>query len=333
MLIACGDNLPAVPTDAVADGDAPPDTPRPPGGCDWAELDDALNDLSLANGVAEPTALTLANGTTTICGEIDVGHFDGASVDSDAFEVAVASRIELRVELAGDVTTSGLEVRVLDAGGAIVDTGAYLGSHVAFQTALIPGQYRLVVIASNPAELATAIPYKLRTSVPPACAAVTRAAAFVETADGPQSDRNDMVEVRYAPSTLTLTSATNDDPEDSGLITVAGTDVRITGTSDDVDGPDDFKDRDTYLIETGTHDELAVRIDWTGNADLDFFVFPEDSTTKIGSGTRVGMTAPESGAFPVLPNTRYWLWVGSFDSTTDLPLDYDVSLCPTLFEP
>jgi hypothetical protein len=333
ILIACGDNLPAVPTDAT-DGDAPPDTPRPPAGCDWAELDDALNDLALANGVAEPTALTLASTTTTICGQVDVGHAASSVVDSDAFEVTAVSRIDLRVELAGEAAAlAGLEVRVVDAGGAIVDAGAYLGSHVAFQTTLLPGGYRLVVVASNPTEVATAIPYKLRTTVPPACAAVSRAAAVVENGDGPQSDRNDMVEVRYAPTTFALTAATNDDPEDTGLITVAGTDVRITGTSANVDGPDAFKDRDTYLIETGAHDELAVRIDWTANADLDFFVFAEGTTTKVASGTRVGMAAPELATFPVLPSTRYWLWVGSFDSTTALPLDYDVTLCPTQFEP
>lgn len=295
------------------------------------ELDDALNDLALANGVAEPTSLTLST-ATTICGQVDVGHFDGVSVDSDAFEVAVTASMQLRIELAGEAAAlAGLEVRVLDATGAVVDAGAFVGSHVAFDSGLLPGTYRLVVIATNPADLATAIPYQLRTRAATACAAVTRTAAFVESGDGPQSNRNDMVEVRYAPDERTLTAATNDDPEASGVVTEAGSDVRITGTSDDVDGADDFKDRDTYLIETGAHDELAVRIDWTGDADFDFFVFAEGTTTKLASGTRVAKTAPELATFPVLPATRYWLWVGGFDSTVELPLDYDVTLCPTQF--
>jgi hypothetical protein len=332
-LVACGnDRAPTSLVDAPPDTSILPDTPTPPAGCDWAELDDALNDLTLANGAAEPTNLTFDQ-SLIVCGRVDPGHFADPVVDIDSFAFTIATRAELRVDFAGAAATlAGLEVRVIDGSGAIVDRGRFLGSHIAFHTALGPGGYRLVVIASNPVEPAAAIDYKLRVSLPVPCERVTRAADFMETDDGAQSDRNDVVEIRYAPDERALTAAANDAPESSGVITAAGTDVLLAGTSADVDSADDFRDRDSFLIETGAHDELALRVDWTGDADLDVFVFPENAIAELASGTAVGKTGPERVVTPVLPNTRYWLWVGAYDSSSGAN-DYEISLCPSSFTP
>lgn len=332
-LVACGNDVaPTAPIDAGPDAPVLPDTPPPPAGCDWAELDDALNDLTLANGVAEATNLTFAE-ALTICGRVDTGHFADPVVDVDAYAFAVATRGELRIDLAAEAAAlAGLEVRVIDGTGSIVDRGSYLGSHVVFHTTLNPGTYRLVVVAEGTADPASGIDYKLRASPPAGCDQVTAAPAFAEASDGPQHDRNDVIEIRYALGERVLTAAANDDPEASSVITEAGTHVRITGSSADVDVADDFRDRDTFLFETGAHDELALRVDWAGDADLDVFVFPEDSIAELASGTAVSKIAPERAVLPVLPNTRYWLWVGAYDASTGA-IDYEISLCPSAFDP
>jgi len=329
-LAACGtDRAPVGPLadSSLADTTQLPDAPP---GCSYAEQSDLLNDLTLGNGAAEETQLTLAD-TLVICGRIDTQHFLEDRVDVDAFRITLADRTELRVDFAGEAGgLAGLEVTVVDDTNVIVDRGRFLGTHVAFQTTLAAGAYRLVVTATNPTDLAAGFDYKLRAvATPAACARVTAAAAYTEATDGPQSTANDLIEIRYATGARTLTTAADDDPEPSGLTTLA-TDLRITGQSADVTGADDFRDRDTYLFETGAHDELALRVDWTGDADLDVFVFPEGAVAEIGRGTTVGKLGPERAVFPVLANTRYWLWVGAYASST-AQVAYDVTLCPTTF--
>lgn len=330
MIAACGTDRAPVNSLVDSTSDTPPDTPTPPTGCDYAELDDLLNDPTLGNGSAELTQLTLAN-TLVICGRVDTQHLIEDRVDVDAFQITLADRTELRFDFAGNASAlARLEVTVVDDSNVTVERGRFLGTHVAFHTALAAGNYRLVVTATNASDLAVGFDYKLRAVANPAvCARVTATAAYAEATDGPQSTGNDMIEIRYATGARTLTTANNDDPEPSSL-TTAATDLRISGQAADVDGADDFRDRDTYLFETGAHDELAIRIDWTGDADLDVFVFPESTVVEIGRGTTVGKTAPERAVFPVLANTRYWLWVGSYDSS-GATVDYDVTLCPTTF--
>ena len=331
-IAACGTDRAPVSSLVDATRDSSPDTPTPPAGCDYAEQSDLLNDPTLGNGLAEQTQLILAD-PLVICGRVDNQHLIEDRVDVDAFQITLAARTELRVDFAGAASAlAGLEVTVVDDVNVVVERGRFLGTHVTFHTTLASGNYRLVVTATNPRDLATGFDYQLRVVAnPAACARVTATAAYAEATDGPQSTGNDLIEIRYATGARTLTTANNDDPEPSGITTTA-TDLRITGHAADIDGADDFRDRDTYLFETGAHDELALRIDWIGDADLDVFVFPEATVAEIGRGTTVGKTAPERAVFPVLASTRYWLWVGSYESS-GAAVDYDVTLCPTTFVP
>jgi hypothetical protein len=334
-LAACGDNQ-IPPIEPVVD--APPDSPNFPAGCDWAEQSDVTNDFTISNFTSEATHLVLAK-SATICARIDNNHYDtlGGTVDVDGFELTLDAPAQVLVTFVGPAEAlTSVEVEVLESDKTLLDRGAFLGSHAAFRTALIPGTYQLGVIAKNPADIDAAFDYKLRVVVDPPdtrCPALTATAAYVETNDGPQNNRNDVLEVRYAPDERVLTAANNDDPEDTGLTTAAETNLRITGTSADVDPADDFRDRDTYLVTTGAHDQLTVRVDWTGDADFDFLLLPEGATTEIASSATISKTAPELATFPVLPNTRYWLWVGSFDSSVGLPIDYSITLCPTQTAP
>jgi hypothetical protein len=219
---------------------------------------------------------------------------------------------------------------VLDRTNAVVAAGTLLGAQAVFATTLAAGRYRLAVRATNASDLAAPLDYRLRLAADAPdtrCAPPTTAAAYTEANDGAQNNRNDVVEVRYTPAERALTAAANDAPEDTA-ITTATASVRIAGTSADVDAPDEFKDRDSYLVTTGAHDRLTIRVDWTGDADFDFLVFPEGTVAEIASGTAVAKLAPELATFPVLANTRYWLWIASYDTTTGLPITYSATLCP-----
>jgi hypothetical protein len=273
-----------------------------------------------------------------ICGQINNQHLIDQRVDIDGYKLAVTSTAQTLVSLGfpdGAPALTRIEVKIVDEGGTLIDSGIVLGSHATFQSTLRAGNYVLIVSATNPTDIATPVDYRLRITKDTAnrCPPVTATAAYVENKDGAQNNRNDVVDVNYTPDVRALTAANNDNPEPTGLTTAADTNVRISGVSANVDAADEFKDRDTYLIATGAHDEIAIRIDWTGDADLDFLLFPENTVAEIGRGTSVGKTAPEASTFPVLPNTNYWLWVGSYDSSAGLPVNYDISICPTQFEP
>jgi hypothetical protein len=329
-LVACGDNR-APPVDPIVD--AGPDATNFPAGCDWVEQSDVTNDFTISNFTSEVTNLVLSQ-SATICAQVNNNHRDpvGGTIDVDGFELTLTVPAQVFVTFVGPAgTLDSVDVSIMEADDLIIDHGGFLGTHAAFQTALIPGTYQLGVVAKAAADIAAPFDYKLRVVVDTPdtrCPASTATAAYAEQSDGPQSDRNDVLDVSYAPDVRALTTVNNDDPEDTGVVT-ATDNVLITGTSADVDAADDFKDRDTYLVTTGAHDQLTVRIDWMGDADFDFLLLPEDSTVELASGSTVGKTAPELATFPVLPNTRYWLWVGSFDSSADLPVDYRITLCPT----
>jgi hypothetical protein len=325
---ACG-------SDAVPDRPPLPVDAALPPGCDYAETYDGTNDIDVTSGAAETTAI-LIGAPRAICGAVDHQHFDATAqaIDRDAYELRVApgARLAILIDLTADAALLGaLDVELRDAFGAVVDTTRALGTHAILQSTLGPGAYRLVVVARGAADLAAPIPYRIAVTADDfaaRCPAATAAPAYTEPVD--ETLANDVVEIRYAPlPARTLTAAVDDAPEPTGIALAPGAPVRISGTSAALDGADDFQDRDTYLITTGAHDVLAVRVDWLGaDADLDLHVFPEDATEPVGRGTTVARAAPETATFPVLRDTRYWLWVGSFDSTTGAPVAYDVTLCP-----
>ena len=319
VLVACGDNAvapDALPIDAV---DAAPDTPTPPAGCDWAELFDATNHTA-----PETTGLAFAT-QLVMCGHVDAGHTNTTTmlVDADAFGFSLASERSIRVELAGDFGALGVELSIVNRFGDPVTTSTFAGTHAVTAAKLPAGSYGVAVRAIG-TEPASAVAYEATITVDAASCMVTAAAAYTESA----SD-DDVVEVRFTgdPALRRVLTSAADAPEPTGL--VLGAPVRITGTSANVDAADDFHDRDTYEITTGaTVDTLAVRVDWSAPAvDLDVLVFPASTLPEIAGATRVSTSGPETATFAVLPSTSYWIWIGGYDTSTGLPITYDVSLC------
>jgi hypothetical protein len=317
--------------DAVTFADAPLT-----GTCDYTEHDDVDNAAT-----AETTALTVGGAPRTICGAIDRGHLSGDVVDDDVYAIAVAAGgadLVVRLDGAGAAYLTEVLVEIQDAAGNGHGYGVYVVDHGVMTTHLAAGTYSVVVEARHVAEIETTVPYHvtIAADVPSMhCPKITAAANHVEADDGKDFAANDMIYI--VGGAETLTPSATDAPDDTGLVVTSEMSYRITGSSAKVDvappDGDDYNDRDTFLISTGADtNELDLRLDWTGATnDLDFFLFPEvvGNTTPLDIGGGATSTFGEVQTIAVAPSSRYWLWVGGFDSSKALPTTYDVSICGT----
>ena len=339
LLVACGGGSSHHP-DA-----APADAPKPPPGCDYAELQDGTNDFLQQMYMPENTHVAFST-KSVICGTINNGHFDSTQndVDVDDYQFTVDADTDALVTLTG----SGLEnihqvlVEAYDPGaGAGLGTSTFTYDHSAMLVHFATGTNELSVEAYASADIAAPVPYKLQiaTDMPMTrCPQVTAAANYTEAHDGTAHTGNDVIAIDYnATPPDSLTPATTDLPEPTPLVVAPATSYRITGTSDTVTSTDSYLDRDTYAIMTGANtNQLTVRLDWAAaTADLDFGLFDENPSpvTDIGGGFLTGNGGPEIQTIAVKPNTTYWLWTGAFMGSTGQPITYDFSLCGETFAP
>jgi hypothetical protein len=243
LLACCGDNT-VVPDALVAD--AAPDTPTPPAGCDWAELFDADNHTM-------PELTNLAFKTQLVmCGRVDT------ALDSDAFGFSLAGGRAIRVELAGELGALGVELSIVNRFGDPLTTSRFVGAHAVTAAALPAGSYGVAVRMLD--ETAAPIAYTMAITADVSTCHVTGAAAFTEN-----NAPNDVVEVRFTGDPALRRVLTNGSPASTNL--TIGPSVRITGTSANVDAPDEFRDRDTFAITTGTTDRYAHRAARLDRAD------------------------------------------------------------------
>jgi hypothetical protein len=328
----------------------PPDTPAPPPGCDFGELDDMNNDdITSMSGLPETTNLMFAT-QTVLCGRIDTTHFDSARtiVDVDSYLFSVPTDSDVLVQLSGTGAEALTDVEVaLFAGNRTVNTGTFLGTHAVMNAHLPAGAYELTVFAANMTAPATPVDYKVKILVDQPttrCGKLATPATYTEANDGAGDAGNDMVEVRYVQNgtmNRVLTAAA-DAPEPTNIVTTAGTSYRITGTMAPVNAADEYQDRDAYLLRTGNDtNQLTVRLNWPGDkADLDYMLFTETKVPEIADGFLIAPMEEEFQTFSVLPNTNYWLWIGAYDFIDQgqtvpptLPVVYNASICADNYTP
>lgn len=302
--------------------------------CDYTESGDATN-----NTAAEASSVTIGAGTKSLCGKVDPGHYDAVqkSVDVDTFRVT-STDASLIVQFFGDDGLAALAdfsvvVRDTKPQPAIVAANTFHGAladHAASLAQLPAGDYDISITASADADIATPLPYKVRfvEDKPDRCAAVTAKPAYTEAHDNADNAGNDVVNADFTKDPqFTLTASDADAPEPTKLTVGAATIVRVSGSSDQVNPADQYMDRDTFEIATGADaEELTIRLDWTGAADLDYAVFEEQTTIPTGLSNISANATTERNTFAVKPSTKYWVWVGSFDGGT-APTAYDLSIC------
>ncbi len=352
-LVACGgDDDGIVIADSGPTVDSGPDASL---GCgDFEEASDGSNDeLALAGltGTAETSGISLAAGDTkVICGVIDPAQADDSigALDVDAFDIDVAEgtapRVVLRTDGADQTGGVLLFLQYIDPDDNPHTWGAggYAeGYALATSGQTVGGTWRLVPLAFSGDTAPTApIEYQLEITERPACDAAAGDPDYTEASDGAKSRKNDAVSVTWdADPSFKLTRSTTDAPEASGLTLDVDTPVHVHGTSGDVTANDDYHDKDAYAMTIGEGvNELDIRLTWADgtDADLDALAFiagmPEQEIT--GGNVAFGSTTPDDiGTARVPSGADMWLWIGTYTGATDLPQDYDVTICPRTFTP
>lgn len=353
-LVACGgdDDGGIIIADSGPTVDSGPDANL---GCgDYEEASDGSNDeLALAGltGTAEGSGISFAAGDTkVICGVIDPAQANDSigalDVDSFDFEVSAGAAVRVVLRTDGADQTGGvlLFLQWIDPDGNPHTWGAggfaegYALATTGHEEA---GTWRLVQVTFAGDTAPTApIDYQLEIVERPACDAAAGEADYTEAVDGAKSRKNDAVSVSWdADPSFKLTRSTTDRPEATDLTLAADTPVHIHGTSGDVTANDDYHDKDAYAMAIGEGiNELDVRVTWADgtDADLDALAFiarmPEQELT--GGNVAFGSTTPDDvGTARVPGGADMWLWVGTYTGATDLPQDYDVTICPRTFTP
>jgi hypothetical protein len=348
-LFACGgDDDGIVIADSGPTVDSGPDANL---GCgDYEEAAEATNN-SPNGGTAEATGISFAAGDTkVVCGVIDPTQADDATgtVDLDGFDFDVGENAPLRIVLrspnGADLGGLGVFLEFVDPeqGTFLVARGTYLdGYALATSRDFGPGSWRLEVFAF-PGETPPAAPIEYEIEIGnwiAPCDAATGAADYTEAKDGAKSRRNDVVSAAWAPGlTATLTGATTDAPEPTAL-TVGADPLHIVGTSARVTANDDYHDKDTYLVTNGdTANEWDVRLTWPdGDIDMDLLAFIAETTMprNLADGsTFVNTMDDESFTIHLPAGLPLWIWAGAYnEGATDLPVDYDITICPRTFTP
>jgi len=309
--------------------------------CDYTEMDDANNDyLGSTNYVLEDSGITFDTTVQrTICGKINTGHFDDwwYSVDVDNYAVTMQQAGDVIVTLTGAAqAVSSVGIYAYNADRGESEAGSYfVGDHGVFAAHLPAGHYEFSVEAYDDHDAAADISYKIHINqdLPvQRCGRITAPATYSETSDGVTSTGNDVVAIDW--DSYPSKGMSSGVAEVSSMTMMGGSKYRITGVSDQLGADGSYYDRDTYSITTGpTTNQLSVRLNWVGQtADMDYFLFPQDSTYEIGSAAHNKLGEDEFGTFPVQPSTTYWLWVGA--SATDASstwAPYDASICADTF--
>ncbi|MGE5182322.1 MAG: hypothetical protein ACM31C_09690 [Acidobacteriota bacterium] len=334
---------PSIQPGALGGASSPTGTQAAVGACDYSELHDSTNDYRAASGYSlESTGLTFSGTALSICGQLDSGHFDASdyAIDIDTYGLTLSADADVIVHLTGSLqTVSTVGVWAYNSTTSTTAGGGYfIYNQGVFSGHLPAGAYELSVEAYDNQGIAAPLAYTISIasdSPSTRCPSSTGAANYTEANDGSSSVGNDMIAIDYSSWPYeSLTASTTDAPEQMTSQLVSGASYLIQGDSALIAPVDSYNDRDTYSIQTdSTTNQLAVRVDWAGTtADLDYYLFAEGGTFPIASSATAQNGGGEFATFAVSPNSRYWLWVGAYNtSTTDTP--YNVTLCAATFTP
>lgn len=340
VLIGCGgDKAPADPDAPPIPIDAAPDADLP-SGCDFAEQRDLTNDdVPPATGVPEQTGLTFVT-RSVVCGTLDAAHFDGdITVDIDGYVIDVGAESDVLIRLHGPgaeaIELVGVDIYAGAGFDQLVATNTYYGDHAVTAVRLQAGKYELVAFALAGAAIATSIPYTLEViaDTPAARCSEVTTGGYAEAIDGATNAGNDMVRIPSGAAPA-LTASAADNPEPTQLVLIPGTNTRVTGSAGAAVMPDQYEDKDTFLVATGpATNELAVQLDWPSTtANLDYLLFEANSASPVIRAISTTQH-PEVTTFSVKPNTSYWLLVGAKVGATALPATYTASLCGATYTP
>ncbi|HEY0251468.1 MAG TPA: hypothetical protein VGC41_08065, partial [Kofleriaceae bacterium] len=263
--------------------------------CNYTESADQTNGTT-----AEMTGLTHGE----VCGTFSANPYDAPlqSADDDRYRITVTDSTPVLVDVSvgsGLEVLAGVTVRVYDMAGTIMaQARPAFSDHGAFSILLAPGDYDFMISADATGAIDGTIDYRVRFQQMPACDAATGDASYNES-----TASNGTVNVDFSkdPSFTMDQSST---PDVTGLSVSPGDHESIAGTLDTTEQTDQYADRDTYEITTGGDtNELAIRLDWDGAADVDYILFEADTMLPVIAANASSDTGPEVQMFAVKPNT------------------------------
>ncbi len=339
LLVACGPKtLTPTPDGPDEAPDGPPVDSPPAAACDYTELRDTTNDdVPPASGTPEDTGVTFDQ-KLVVCGSFAADHFDGdITVDVDGYKFTLATTTDLLVRIHG-AGAEAIELVGMDVyGGAafdeLVGTNTFYGDHGVAQMHLLPGTYELAAFALAAAAIEAPVDYRITITADAPdvrCPSVVSGTSYGEANDGAGNNGNDMVTIPSgAPPSLTTAA---DSPEPTGLVVTGSSQDRLGGLLLDVALADQYEDKDTYLITTEDANELAIKLEWNGTANLDYLLFEANTPSPVVRAITASNTGPEYETFSVKPSTAYWVLVGAKVGST-LPVAYSASLCGASFVP
>lgn len=331
LLVACGDDGGSVKVDA---GNTAIDTmvSDAPSDCDYTEQSDLTNDTS-ETGTAEATGLTFTT-KSVVCGTIDHTHFDGLTVDADAYTLSVAADTDVIVRMVAPQGAS-LELFGIDIYPGTSSTPLaltyYYGNHAVMIARVPAGTFELLPYALASAQATSSVPYKIEvtTDMPDMRCPELTTGGYTEANDGPQDTGNDVISYPMGnPPAIGSGTA-----EPTNIVIAPDFSNRIVGDSANVTATDKYEDTDTFLFATGAGtNELTVRLDWaTAATNLDWILYEKNTTNGVGFGVATSTTGPELKMFAVKPNAEYWLAVSGAVGTNNVA--YNATLCGAQFNP
>lgn len=321
------------------DGSSPPSPPpgEPPAPCqaegDFIESADFANDV-IGGGAAEASGLTIgAGGAPLVIGGCVRNIATPWGADTDGYRFTVTSALTAQIAVIWSTPTVPVHwVRLLDVGGSPLSGWGFAATGEAILPAspLPAGSYQVVVEVDNPAPPEPYVYQIVIREAVASCDAVPAAPSYVEADESATGHRsNDVVALTWTPMLFAEDSACLDAAEPTGVMVAPGASLVLAGQAGYVlsDG-DNYMDRDAYLVKAGpATTEIDLRLDWTGDPDLDLVVFDADDLGAIrGGGITTG--ASEAASIRVTPGSSLWVWIGTYDDgPTDLPASYAITIC------
>lgn len=292
----------------------------------------AENDPFFGDGAAA-TEITLAPGeVAALAGAIDARDGNETWADSDGFALSLSARTQIQAELRHEAGGGVWAVAIHHADRRPAAWwGMSQGERALTHPIELPAGEYFVHVSSEAPGPATPIPYSVTVRTGDLGACESSAVADHVEAERVLGD-NDRVAIRWA--SFPELSGTAAPAEATGLTVGARATRVIEGRAEAAETTtDSYLDRDAYEIEIGEGvTELRVRLEHaSADVNLDALLLSADGRALVGTGIEVG-DSPELAAFPVVPGTRYLLWIGARDERsiggdTALPLDYRAIVC------
>jgi hypothetical protein len=314
--------------------------------CLYFEADDEGNDQALpaTGGSAEVTGQS-SDDKIEICGRVDADHYAASEqivdIDTYSFDIAEPTGALISAELFGALEADRVELVVSTS--SLPNQRVRASDNNAIYWGKLPaGKVEVSLVVMNGEALTKPLSYMLHMrplDVESHCkrgvvGSVT--GTDQESGDGASNSGNDFIRPVIGQELQTLTPDATDNLEDATHFGIDVGDVHLLrGSMAEVaHAGEPYTDGDAWAFDVGFVPQITIRLDWEGaNTDLDMYVFESGDLRPSAIAQARGNTKSEALTIATDFFGEYWLWVGAFGTSVDLPMAYDITICAEHFLP